>query len=211
MDSNRHTNTPLRQLYLLPQWKAKLVTTHPKLTEALLILPPVVVDTGYMSLHINYVSQQGMQGENARLFASLHARIRCLFACMCYFSFFPGKICECVYLFRSLCACVFVFESSNVSEILQPCFIQWEVRGSSFNSSPNALNELFWNDGCHALSPAVPSAATAIVVPAAPAPHSPASLSQLPTDSLPSHHPPHCHHGNCIHTHSHIQLVREVR
>lgn len=77
-----------------------------------------------MSLHINYVSQQGMQGKNARLFASLHARMRCLFACMCYFSFFPGKICECVYLFRSLCACVFVFESSNVSEILQPCFIQ---------------------------------------------------------------------------------------
>lgn len=40
------------------------------------------------------------------------------------FFFLLGKMCECVCLFRSLCACVFVFESSNVSEILQPCFIQ---------------------------------------------------------------------------------------
>lgn len=85
------TNTPLRQLYLLPQWKAKLVTTHPKLTEALLILPPVVVDTGCMSLHINYVSQQGMQGKKC---ASLcdPARTYAMFVCVhVLFFFFPWK------------------------------------------------------------------------------------------------------------------------
>lgn len=87
-----------------------------------------------------------------------------VFVCMCnfFFLFFfalPREMCECVYLFRSVCACVFVFESSNVSEILQPYFIQREVRGSSTNSSPNVLNELF---EVMAAAPAVPftSAAT---------------------------------------------------
>lgn len=141
--------------------------------------------------------------------------------CMCKFFcfFFPGRnVWMRVYLFRSLCACVFVFDSSNVSEILQSCFIQWEVRGSSTNSSPNVLNVLFWSDGCrascslrrrrhrhrcsrHRHNSTAPSCHSA--------PHSPACLSQQPTNSLPSHHPPHCHHGNCVHTH--IQSVLEVR
>lgn len=151
----------------------------------------------------------------------------CLSVCMhvCHvvcaratFFFLLGKMCECVCLFRSLCACVFVFEFSNVSEILQPCFIQWEVRGSSTNSSPNVLNELFWSDGCRAScslhhrrhrhrcsrrhhNTTAPSCHSA--------PHSPACLPQQPTGSLPSHHPPHCHHGNCVLTH--IQPVIEVR
>lgn len=129
----------------------------------------------------------------------------CVHACICvqlFFSFFfQGEMCECVYLFRSLCACVFVFESSNVSEILQPCFIQWEVRGSSTNSSPNVLNELFWSDGCRA--------SCSLLQHRHSAPRSPACLSQQPTISLPSHHQPHCHYGNCVH--AHIQSVIEVR
>lgn len=130
----------------------------------------------------------------------------CVHACICvqlfFLSFFfLGEMCECVYLFRSLCACVFVFESSNVSEILQPCFIQWEVRGSSTNSSPNVLNELFWSDGCRA--------SCSLLQHCHSAPRSPACLSQQPTISLPSHHQPHCHYGNCVH--AHIQSVIEVR
>lgn len=121
--------------------------------------------------------------------------------CMCNF-FIPGEMCDCVYLFRVLmCACVFVFESSNVSEILQPCFIQWEVRGSSTNSSPNVLNGLFWSDGCRA--------SCSLHRRRHSAPHSPARLSQQPTISLPSHHQPHCHYGNCAH--ARIQSVLEVR
>lgn len=100
-----------------------------------------------------------------------------------------------------MCACVFVFESSNVSEILQPCFIQWEVRGSSTNSSPNVLNGLFWSDGCRA--------SCSLHRRRHSAPHSPARLSQQPTISLPSHHQPHCHYGNCAH--ARIQSVLEVR
>lgn len=34
-----------------------------------------------------------------------------------------------------------------MSELLEPCFIEREVRGSSTNSSPNVLNELFWSGG----------------------------------------------------------------
>lgn len=59
------------------------------------------------------------------LFVCVHACMPCC-VCTCNFFFFflLREMCECVCLFRSLCACVFVFESSNVSEILQPCFIQ---------------------------------------------------------------------------------------
>lgn len=118
-----------------------------------------------------------------------------------------GKMCESVYLFGVLCACVFVFESSNVSEILQPCFIQCEVRGSSTNSFSKCFKGA---DGCPAVSPAVPSTKhhcrrrrrhNTTLPRCHSAPHSPASLSQQPTNSPPSHYPPHCHHGNCVHTH----------
>lgn len=35
-----------------------------------------------------------------------------------------------------------------MSELLEPCFIEREVRGSTTNSSPNVLNELFWSGDC---------------------------------------------------------------
>lgn len=118
MDSNRHTNTPSGGCTYSPSDRQSWSPPTRKLTETLLILPPVVVDTGYVSLHINYVSQQGC-GE---MCATLCARAR-MYVCPCLSVYYLWEeICECVYLFGSLC--VFVFESSNVSEISQPCFIQ---------------------------------------------------------------------------------------
>lgn len=198
MGSNRHTNTPSGSCTYSPSDRQSWSPPTQKLTKPLLILPPVVLDTGYVSLHINYVLQQ-----TCREICVTVCVCVCMYLCATFFLvfFFLGEMCECVYLFRSLCACVFVFESSNVSEILQPCFIQWEVRGSSTNSSPNVLNELFWSDGCRA--------SCSLLQHCHSAPRSPACLSQQPTISLPSHHQPHCHYGNCVH--AHIQSVIEVR
>ncbi len=58
-DSNRHTNTPSGGCTYSPSDRQSWSPPTQKLTETLLILPPVVVDTGYVSLHINYLSQQG--------------------------------------------------------------------------------------------------------------------------------------------------------
>lgn len=120
-DSNRHINTPSGGCTYSPSDRQSWSPPTRKLTETLLILPPVVVDTGYVSLHINYVSQQGCGEVCVTYSVCMHVFRVCLCACVFFFS---GRMCESVYLFRSLCACVFVFEFLNVSEILQPCFIQ---------------------------------------------------------------------------------------
>lgn len=118
MDSNRHTNTPSGSCTYSPSDRENWSPPTQKRTKTLLIFPPVVVDTGYVSLHNNFVLQ---------LACGKICVTDCVCACMSLracATFFLGEMCECVYLFRYLCACVFVFETSNVSEISQPCFIQ---------------------------------------------------------------------------------------
>lgn len=151
-DSNRHTNTPSGGCTYSPSDRQSWSPPTQKLTETLLILPPVVVDTGYVSLHINYLSQQGCR----ETCVCMHVCHVCLCACVVFF--FWGNVFICLGLCMRVCLCL---SPRMCQRFLLPCFIQWEVRGSSTNSSPNVLNELFWSDGCRAASPAVPSTTTA--------------------------------------------------
>lgn len=101
-------------------------------------------------MHINCASQHVRVGGVVKLFES---------TVFCFIFYFfggaGGRWCVCVcggvgaekraIVFICLGPYVRVFASEwpNVSEILQPPFIQREVRGSATNSPPNVLNRLF--------------------------------------------------------------------
>lgn len=97
--TDRHTNTPSGGCTYSPSDSQSWSPPTQKLTETLLILPPVVVDTGYVSLHINYVSQQGC-GETCVIVCVC---VACLCACVIFFSW---EKCVNMFICLDLCVCL---------------------------------------------------------------------------------------------------------